>query len=207
MVFPSPSRASIAPPMDIDSDLVRRACSGDSSAADELANRYRKAAYLTAYQLLRNREDALDAAQDAFMRFFTHLDRFDRGRPVRPWLLRIVRNCSRDLRRRGRVREADSLDTGGWEGNQVEVVDPGPAPSRAAERNELQKLVWQAMEQISEAHREILVLRDYQDLSYGEIAEILDIPIGTVMSRLHAARRRLRASITPLHPSLEGGTR
>jgi RNA polymerase sigma-70 factor (ECF subfamily) len=192
--------------MDHDGDLVRRARSGDSSAADDLACRYRKAAYLTAFQLLRNREDALDAAQDAFIRFFTHLHKFDCGRPVRPWLLRIVRNCARDLQRRGRVRKADSLDTGGWEGNQLEVVDPGPAPSRAVERHELQELVWKAMQEISEAHREILVLRDYQDLSYAEIAEVLDIPIGTVMSRLHAARRRLRACIAPLHPSLGGGT-
>jgi RNA polymerase sigma-70 factor (ECF subfamily) len=126
------------------------------------------------------------------LRFFTTLDRFDASRPVKPWLFQIVRNRVHDLHRRRRVRRHDSIDEVDEDGLSIELVDEDVDPERDASRTELRRHVWQALSQLSAAHREILVLRDYHDLAYAEIAETLEIPIGTVMSRLHAARKRLR---------------
>lgn len=184
----APRRAPKVEPV----DLIDRARAGHRDACDLLAQRYRQPAFHLALQLLGNREDALDVAQDAMVRFFTHLDRFDSSRPVLPWLRQIVRNRARDLMRHGRVRVADSLDSDGPEGGTIEIRDAGQDPESLTAQRLLRQTLWQALHNLDPAHREILVLRDYQDLSYREIAELIQIPLGTVMSRLHAARQRLR---------------
>lgn len=174
-----------------EAELVARARRGDAAAGDELARRCRRPAYLLALQLLRDPDDALDIAQDALLRVFTHLDRFEPGRAVQPWLATIVRNRARDLLRRRRRRPVEPLDDDGGE-TRREVVDRAPGPEAAAAERQLQARVWRALGELAEPHREILVLRDYQDLSYDEIAHVLGVPLGTVMSRLHRARRALR---------------
>lgn len=173
----------------IDTELVLQAKSGVAEAREELARRYREPAYLLGLQLTGNREDALDVAQDALMRFFATLDRFQEERPVRPYLLRIVRNRAMDLFRRRRIRRAESLDAGEL---PRQIADDRPGPEEATRRDELRRRVWRAVSELVPAKREILVLRDYHDLAYAEIAKVLGIPIGTVMSRLHAARKALR---------------
>jgi len=173
----------------IDTELVVQARSGVAEAREELARRYRKPAYLLGLQLTGNREDALDVAQDALLRFFATLDRFQEERPVRPYLLRIVRNRVMDLWRRRRIRRTESLDAGEL---PRQIADDRPGPEAMTRRAELRRRVWQAVSELAPAKREILVLRDYHDLAYAEIAKVLGIPIGTVMSRLHAARKALR---------------
>jgi RNA polymerase sigma-70 factor (ECF subfamily) len=157
-----------APPPPDEAEVVSLAQAGDQEACEALAVRFRRPAYLLALQLLGNPDDALDVAQDSLMRFFTTLGRFDGQRPVLPWLLTIVRNRARD-------------------------TDHRRNPERETYGRELQRKIWQGLGRLDRARREILVLRDFQDLSYAEIAEILDIPVGTVMSRLHRARRELRS--------------
>ena len=173
----------------IDTELVIQARSGVAEAREELARRYREPAYLLGLHLTGNREDALDVAQDALLRFFSTLDRFHEDRPVRPYLLRIVRNRAMDLFRRRRVRRAESLDAGEL---PRQIVDERPGPEETTRRAELRRRVWRAVSRLSPPKREILVLRDYHDLTYAEIAKVLGIPMGTVMSRLHAARKALR---------------
>jgi RNA polymerase sigma-70 factor (ECF subfamily) len=180
------------PAQGAEADLVARARGGDRAACEELAQRFRRPAFLLALQLLGNREDAFDVAQDALLRFFTSLHRFEAGRPVKPWLLAIVRNRARDLQRRARVRRAQSLDEEPEEGYGLQVIDERADPEADSRRSQLRRKLWQALGQMPHAQREILVLRDYQDLSYAEIAAVLSIPLGTVMSRLHRARRTLR---------------
>lgn len=175
-----------------DGDLVSRARLGEAEAREELARRYRTTAYLLALQLLGNREDAFDVAQDAMLRFFSGLGQFTPGRPVRPWLLAIVRNQAHDLWRRQRVRRAESIDSDGC-GLAIELADTAPDPEQAASRRELRRRVWRAMSALAAHHREIIVLRDFHGLSYAEIAQVLSIKSGTVMSRLHGARGQLRA--------------
>jgi len=177
-----------------EADLVRRARKGRREAREELARRLRRPAYLLALQLTGNPDDALDVAQDALLSFYASLGRFQVGRPVLPWLFRIVRNRVKDLQRRSRVRRSESLDRL-LEVNPSVLASAAPGPESRAELGELQRRVWKALARLSAPHREILVLREYQDLSYAEIASVLRIPAGTVMSRLHAARQRLRTEL------------
>lgn len=177
-----------------DRKLVVRARRGDRSACEELARRHRQPAYFFALQLLGDPDDALDVAQDAMLRFFTHLDRFDPRRPVRPWLFRIVRNRVLDLFRRRKVRKHDSIDAAADDDERpdLQLIDGSVDPEGDAREAQLRRTIFAALDELTHNQREILVLRDYQDLAYSEIAETLEIPIGTVMSRLHGARKRLR---------------
>lgn len=177
-------------------ELVQKARQGDRGARDELVFRHRRQVYFLALQLLGNTDDALDVTQDAMLRFFTNLNRFDAERPVRPWLFRIVRNLALDLFRRRKVRQSESLDAGfddeDGDRQPIDPADPGVDLERDLQQRQLRSRLFAALEQLTPMQREIVVLRDYQDLSYQEIAEMLEIPLGTVMSRLHGARQRLR---------------
>jgi RNA polymerase sigma-70 factor (ECF subfamily) len=173
--------------------LVAGALRSDRSAQDALAVLLRPHAYRLALQLLGNHEDALDCAQESLLRFFSKLGKYDADQPLLPWMRRIVRNRAIDMLRRQRVRKAASIDSSGPEGEAMELVDPAvvePADSMQLARR--RRLVWNCLQKLGESQREILVLRDYQDLSYREIATLLSIPTGTVMSRLHRARAELR---------------
>lgn len=179
-----------AAPSPAEAQVVVLAQRGEEAALDELARSCRQQAYVFALQLLGNPDDALDVAQDAMVRFFRSLARFDPARPVRPWLLRIVRNLVRDRGRRLRVRRTESLEPD--EGVlRFEPRDQSPDPEALAARRQLQALVWQCLQELPPGHREVLVMRDYQDMPYAEIAAALKVPKGTVMSRLHRARRQL----------------
>lgn len=178
-------------PRALDNDLVGQARAGDAEASNELVRRYRAAAFRFALQLTGNREDAKDVTQEAMIRFLGSLESFDESRPVQPWLFRIVRNKAYDLGRRHKVRRAQSLDELLEKGMPAPVQDL-PHPTARLEQRDLRKRVWSALRNLPDKQREILVLREYQDLSYGEIAAVLAVPTGTVMSRLHRARRALR---------------
>ena len=141
----------------------------------------RAAAY--AYAIVRNREDAEDAVQEASLKGYRALASYDRSRPFKGWWLALLRNCSKDLLRRRATRPS----TAG--------VDPaelsGELPSASRHRTDQTDALWAALRQLTPAHREILELRYFGDCSYREIATALGIPEGTVMSRLHAARQSL----------------
>jgi len=174
-----------------DAVTVRCAQSGDVDARELLAARYQRTAYLFALQLTGHPDDALDVAQEAMLRFFRTLGRFQADRPVRPWLLRIVRNLVRDRARRLRVRRHEPLQPNP-EVLVADPPDPSPNPEDRATNAELQLLLWRAVKRLPPQFREIVSLRDYLGLSYSEIAVALGIPTGTVMSRLHRARSMLR---------------
>ncbi len=186
-----------------DRDLVLRARQGQDSALNDLDRRHRRAAYLFALQMVGNGEDARDVTQEAMLRFFTQLGRFDADRPVRPWLLRIIRNQVVDLWRSRKVRKEESLEQDG-DALSRQIADPAASPAADARRNELRRRLWQALSTLPADHREILVLRDYHDQRYKEIASILGIPLGTVMSRLHSARKALRQTLLKDRESLLG---
>ena len=173
---------------------VEKAQAGDAQACEELARHCQRQAYLLALQLTGNREDALDLAQDAMIRFFGALGRFDRRRPLKPWLFRIVRNLYKDRLRRQRLRRTEPLEEVAPLA-AAQAAGAPPSPEAVASRRELQRVVWEEVQKLPPLFREILVLRDYQDLEYSEIARILRVPRGTVMSRLHRARRRLAEAV------------
>lgn len=173
---------------------VALAQEGDVQAREELAGLCQRMAFSLALQLTGNRDDALDLTQDAMVRFFRSLDRFDRSRPVRPWLMRIVRNLYRDRLRRRRIRKTQSLDEVAPHA-VPEPVETSPGPEFTASRRELQRVLWDEVQRLAPHYREVVVLRDYQDLEYAEIARVLRIPRGTVMSRLHRARKQLAGAV------------
>jgi len=191
MTSRQPVPAAVAVDLPAESQTVVLAQRGETAALDELARSCRQQAYVFALQLIGNPDDALDVAQDAMLRFFRSLGRFDSTRPVRPWLLRIVRNLIRDRARRNRIRRTESLEPADDDALRFEPRDDSPDPEALAERHQLQRLVWECLQELPPQYRETLVLRDYQDLAYAEIASTLSIPRGTVMSRLHRARRLL----------------
>ena len=173
--------------------LIVQAQAGGRAALDELARRMRGPAYVLALQLVGNRDDALDIAQDAMLRLFQHLGRVAPERPVRPWLFAIVRNRARDLWRSRAARPNESLDA--RPDLAAHLTTAAGDPEQQAARRQQARRIWTVIGALSDAHREILVLRDFHDLAYAEIAEVLGIPAGTVMSRLHAARAALRTGL------------
>lgn len=171
--------------------LVSAARDGNVAAFSKLVETYKRRAYFAALALVRNHDDALELSQEAFVRAFKAIDRFDVSRPFYPWLYRIVKNlCLNHLKRRSRRQEI-SIDVVEPWGHGI-LASSGTGPAEAAERNELRDRLWQAIDHLSPDHREIILLRHFQEMSYAEIAEAIGCPRGTVMSRLHAARRNLR---------------
>ena len=193
MALPRPGVTPPTPTASSDFQLLVQAQAGGTEAREELARRMRGPAYVLALQLVGNREDALDVAQDALLRLFVHLGRVAPDRPLRPWLFAIVRNRARDLWRRRTARPNESLDA--RPDLSAHLAARAGDPEQETARRQLARRVWSAIGGLSRSHREILVLRDFHDLTYAEIAGILDIPLGTVMSRLHAARSALRARL------------
>lgn len=143
-------------------------------------------AHALATQMLGNGDDAADAVHDAFVKVFRKPDAYDENKgPLTPWFLRVVRNQCLDLIRRRRPAE-DGVD---------ELSDSTPGPDTVLEMNQRDRELQIALRRLSAGQREIIVLRDYMDLSYAEIAQVLAIAQGTVMSRLHRARMALKEEL------------
>lgn len=173
---------------------------GDHEAFSDLERAVRGSAFHVARSLVGSREDAMELCQEAFLKVFRARDTYDPTQPFLPWFHRILRNtCFSFLRKHRRVRKS-SLTRVNAEGEEqdFEIVDAQPGPSIAAVDQEREQLLRSALEKLSARDREILALRQFQELSYKEIANTLNIPEGTVMSRLYHARRRLAESVAPL---------
>lgn len=149
---------------------------------DELVN-LGHGAHVLAIQLLGNVDDAADAVHDAFARVLARPDAYDPDKgPLKPWFLRIVRNRCIDL-----LRTRQDLQS-----PVDNLVDAGRQPEQEAERGEQDRMLQLALGELTAAQRQIVILRDYLNLSYAAIADVLDIAPGTVMSRLHRARLALK---------------
>jgi RNA polymerase sigma-70 factor (ECF subfamily) len=182
---------SIALPSD--EQLLARHGHGDRTALEELFRRYRLLAYRVAHRLLGNEADALDAVQEGFVKALVHLPGFQGRSSFKTWLLRVVSNAALDLgRQRGR-RETISLDVFGP--GDRERIDPLllDDPALGMERADLRHLLDRALATLPEAQRRTFVLHADAELSYREVADVLGISIGTVMSRLYYARSFWRA--------------
>lgn len=176
-----------------DAELLDGSTRGCARALDELFRRYRSLAYRVAYRLLGHEADALDAVQDAFVKVLTHLPAFERRSTFKTWLLRVVSNAALDLgRHRGR-RECLSMDA--LASHQREGLEPQARAeqSRELERKDLGLKIQEALAKLPEEQRRTFVLHAEAELSYREVADVLGISIGTVMSRLFYARKKLRA--------------
>ncbi|HKI37982.1 MAG TPA: sigma-70 family RNA polymerase sigma factor [Gemmataceae bacterium] len=190
------------PPVPSDEQLLACFAAGRREALEELFRRYRAPAYRVAHRLLGHEADALDAVQEGFVKALTHLDSFRGQSSFKTWLLRVVSNAALDLgRQRGR-RETVSLPGAGLGDGDA----GGPAvpdnPTRGLERADLRRLLDEALATLPEAQRRTFVLHADAGLSYREVADVLGISIGTVMSRLYYARQKLRAFLAERTGSL-----
>lgn len=179
-----------------DEQLLARFTDGDREALEELFRRYRALAYRVAYRLLGNEADALDAVQEGFIKVLTHLDGFQGRSSFKTWLLRVVSNAALDLgRQRGR-REMLSLDAAPPEEREQTMPLASEDPTQGLEQADLRELIDEALGTLPEAQRRTFVLHADAELSYREVAEVMGISIGTVMSRLFYARQKLRAYLS-----------
>ncbi|HPO14061.1 MAG TPA: RNA polymerase sigma factor [Candidatus Hydrogenedentes bacterium] len=173
--------------------LIKKARKGDRAAFSALVAEHQQRAYAVAYSFVRNREDALDMAQDAFVKAYQAIGRFDIKKPFVPWLYRIIKNtCLNHIERKKRHGETSLEEI---TGTGYEIEDNGQSPRGSSELLEQQGLLQHVLHQLSAEHREILRLRHLLEFSYDEIADELKIPKGTVMSRLHEARKNLRRAL------------
>lgn len=180
---------------EVERELIRKCRSGDARFYEPLVRAYEPSGMRVAVAMMGNQEDARDALQDAFVKVWENLARFDLRRSFRPWFFQILRNQCRDMLRSRQARfRIEALD----ENLQLRPADPEAGPERHRQRRAARELLWRALEEISPDHREILVLKELEGFHYGEIAGILDIPEGTVASRLYHARRALKAALEEL---------
>ncbi|MHC4163855.1 MAG: RNA polymerase sigma factor [Planctomycetota bacterium] len=184
--------------------LVAQARAGDRISFDALILRHQDRVYNMALRMLGHREDALDVAQEIFVTIFRSLDRFEEKARFSTWLYRVtVNRCRDELRRRTTVRHTrprslETLTHGDPERRSVDPPARGASPLEGAVARETEELVAGAICELPEDAREVLVMRDVEDLSYEEIADVLEIPVGTVRSRLNRARMLLRERIRPI---------
>lgn len=196
--------------------LLEKAQAGDLAAYGELVRKYQSRVLTVAYGILRNREDAEDVVQEGFLKAYRNLESFRGQASFYTWLYRIVFNLSIDLSRkkyrRTETNSGDSLamdahiarEAGASGGGNEIVLGRMSGPDEEFSRGELRQKIGQAMEGLSDDHRAVILLREVDGLSYSEIAEVVGCTKGTVMSRLHHARRRLQKVLAEYAPRLTG---
>ncbi len=181
-----------------DEEIIAVASSGDANAFAILVERYEKLVYNLAYQAVQNPDDAFDISQDVFIKAYRSLNTFRGDCKFSTWVYRITQNTAKDyIRMRSRRRVVSLTDYGNDEDGEAKNTDiPDESisskPEDLAEQNERRDIVREAIASLSDAHRDIIVLRDIEGYSYENIAEMLGLEIGTVKSRLNRARNAVK---------------
>ncbi len=179
--------------------LMLAAKGGDPAAFDQLVERLRGRAFRVAHSLVGSRDDAMELSQEAFLKVYRSRDSFREGEPFLPWFHRILRNtCFSFLRSKGRLTArsvSDRAPGADPDDADYDIEDDGASPGEHVLADERAAAFHEAFKTLSARDREILALRHFQECSYKDIARSLDIPEGTVMSRLYHARRRLRDAL------------
>ncbi len=194
-----------------DLELVSRYREGDPKAFEQLVKRYQRKVYGLAFGIVHNPEDAMDVAQEAFIKVHRYIDKFEGSASFYTWLYRIVVNlCIDHLRRAGRsqsVEYDDAIDRS--EGVlSAEAIVPsqiGTHPGKALEHKRLLEAIQQGLATLSPNHRAVLVMRELEGLSYKEMARVMECSKGTIMSRLFHARKRMQAYLIKVLNEGEGG--
>ncbi|MCS7091213.1 MAG: sigma-70 family RNA polymerase sigma factor [Verrucomicrobiota bacterium] len=183
-----------------DEALVQEAKAGRLDAFEELVARHRDKVYARALSILRHEQDAVDLCQEAWIKAWQRLQQFQGESSFATWITRIVINLCLDHLRRQKRAGAESLEAIEEEvGNIERLLPPLQAnPTAGLERDELQTRIWEAMGRLSVAHRTVLILHEFEGMEYRKIAEVMGCSLGTVMSRLFYARRRLAALLADL---------
>jgi RNA polymerase sigma-70 factor (ECF subfamily) len=183
---------------DPDATLVERARGGDAGAYEQLVLHHQRRAFNIAYRMLGDYDEALDVTQETFVQAHRALGRFRGEARFGNWLLTIAvnqcRNRLKQWKRRARSRHDSLSEPIGEEGSGLlhELPDPSPSAVQTLEARQLERFVEEELQHLEEEFRTVLVLREVQDVAYEQIAEMLQVPVGTVKSRLHRGRALLR---------------
>jgi RNA polymerase sigma-70 factor, ECF subfamily len=183
-----------------DPALVRAAQKGDTGAFEELVARHRDRIYARAFSMVRNEEEAIDLSQEAWVKGWQRLKQFQGESSFSTWLTRIVINLCLDELRKQKRHRSESIEAMDAESGGVERQMPAVTinPTERLERGELRQRIDRALGQLSHEHRTVLVLHEFEEMEYKQIAKAMDCSIGTVMSRLFYARRKLAALLADL---------
>jgi len=183
-----------------DRALVLSAREGDMEAFEELVARHRDKIYARAYSMMRNEEEAIDLSQEAWVKGWQRLAQFQGDSSFGTWMTRIVINLCLDALRKHKRQRTESMDAIEEESGSVERQMPviTPNPTAGLERAELRQRIDTALHQLSNEHRTALVLHEFEEMEYKQIAKVMDCSIGTVMSRLFYARRKMAALLADL---------
>jgi len=187
-----------------EADLVERSRRGDTKAFDQLITLHRERVYMIACHILRNNEEALDVTQDTFIRAWKNLARFDGSASLRSWLSRIASNASIDLIRKRQSHPQTEFEVAPMSIDAASRTTPSqPAkPGEGMDRAEMRERFERALGTLSAEHRAVIVLKEIEDLSYQEIADSVGCSIGTVMSRLFYARKKLQNELRDFYEEL-----
>lgn len=189
-----------------DIDLVRRCQKGDALAFEQLVIKYRSKVFSMIYGMVQNEQDAWDLAQEGFIKAWRSIHRFKGQASFYTWLYRIVTNVAIDsLRRKGFKKTAefdDHIAASEVEPGSKTLPTPDPLPHHGLEREEIRQRIEQAISKLSPEHRAVIVMKEIEELQYNEIAEALGCSIGTVMSRLFYARKKLQTLLKDVYENL-----
>jgi RNA polymerase sigma-70 factor (ECF subfamily) len=191
-----------------DANWVKKAQKGDSTAFEQLVLAHQNQIYRLCFRMLGNAEDAADMTQETFLKAWRNLDRFQGDAAFSTWLYRLASNCCLDFLRSQKRRPTVSMTTEDDDGEEqtIEVADDSATPEEELLLKEERSEIARAMASLDEEQRQILSLRVVNDLSYTEIAEILDIKEGTVKSRLARARENLRKKLLQIRNKTDGSS-
>lgn len=175
-------------------NLIIQSKSGDIQSFETLIKGYQKMAYNVAYRIMGNEEDAKDMTQEALIKVYKNLKGFRMDSSFSTWMYRIVMNtCKDELRKKKmKVISIDQPITTDDGQMHMEIEDKGLKPDEIVESRETQKEVHEALQAVSETNRVVVVLRDIKGFSYSEISEIIDVPVGTIKSRINRGRQELK---------------
>ena len=184
-----------------DIELVKKAQTGDTRAFDQLVSKHRGKIYAMIVNMLKNDADAWDLAQEAFVKAWRALPKFEGKASFSTWLFRISHNVVYDWIRKRKIEGDGELNDELFDASKIEpsaytTPHHAPRPDQAMERDELRAQLEDAIAKLSDEHREVILLREVQGLDYKEIADISNNSLGTVMSRLYYARKKLQALLT-----------
>jgi len=188
-----------------DPALVKASQRGDMRAFEELVARHRDKIYARAFSMMRNEEEAVDLSQEAWVKGWQRLKQFQGESSFGTWMTRIVINLCLDQLRKQKRQRAESIEELEQEGGGVERQMPVITvnPTAGLERRELRERIDRALGQLSHEHRTVLILHEFEEMEYKEIAKVMQCSIGTIMSRLFYARRKLAALLEDLRRPAE----
>jgi RNA polymerase sigma-70 factor (ECF subfamily) len=180
---------------DVERELIRKCRGGDARYYEPLVRAYEGPGMRVAMGMMRDEDAAHDALQETFVKVWKKLGQFDLNRTFGPWFFQVLRNQCRDMLR---SRKARAKHIGHDERLEERPAGDRWNPGRRMERTDAKRILWEGLDRVGDEHREILVLKELEDFRYHEIAKILEIPEGTVASRLYHARRALRDELEEL---------